>query len=170
MNRILIAMLMPACGGGSSSDRRSIEASDEDTCPTGEQAMWTKEETVACQAFPTWPPAANGSRDVPAECMLSDGSYSLAWHSDVQEDVRPAFSVAHVMAIEGNHMFLDEYSYGLQWVDAATADAYGPIDFLEFIVSCGGLGVRGSITVNLPYYNPGHQIETWTLTGVPNSK
>ncbi len=97
-----------------------------------------------------------------------DGTYTIRWITDKPSDVSPAFSVTKQMTIAGNAMTfatLLEFPYRLQWEDSGTVFVAGD-HVVEFTLWCeGDDNVHGTYIVDLPYYNPGQQVETWNITG-----
>jgi hypothetical protein len=170
MRTLVLVALLGACVAGDDVIVRPVEATGAGGCPAGEQPVFGPSGAPVCSPIPDWPPARTGSRAVPAACALVDGVYRLTWHRDIEDTLRPAFSVTRAMTIAGDSMALDDYRYNLDWVDAATANVWEPddSDTWEFIIrqDCATGTVRGTYTTNLAYRTD-HQIETWTLTGTP---
>jgi hypothetical protein len=176
MKNVMMILILAGCA----SDPRSSGAAETATtdsggCRLGEQPVFGDDGELVCSAVPEWPPPRTGSRAAPAGCELRDGAYAgLAWTTDHEAKVRPAFSVTNVLTIAGGAMVLERQgstlepqAYNLDWVDAGSANVWvdGDTDTWEFVVwrDCATGAVRGSRTLNLPYYNPGHQVETWTF-------
>lgn len=171
MRMTVLVLVLVALGGcamqGAEIDTFAVTIG----CPMGEQSVFGPTGYPVCSPAPLWPPTQTGSRETPTGCALRDGAYHVTWQSDAVDDVRPAFSATKVLAIAGDAMTLDDYRYNLNWTDAATADAWQPGDTgtWEFWVGldCQSGELAGSRTLTVPYYSPGHQTQTWTLTGTP---
>lgn len=172
----MVLLLFASCVTADDVITRPVEATGSGGCPAGEQPVFGPDATLVCSAIPSWPPAHTGSRAVPAACALDDGVYRLTWRRDVEDTLRPAFSVTTTLTISGEVMTLDlgsrsdwTYRYRLDWINAANANAWKPgdTDTWEFVLwrDCDRGKIRGTYTVNLPYLTD-HQIETWTLESI----
>lgn len=169
-------LLLAICGCSVTASEVQSSGNAGNGCPTGEQPVFDEGGGLECAAAPMWPPEKNGSRELAANCALLDGSYRIRWRTDIVSDLSPAFASTNLLTVAGDSMTLGrqphnpswEYPYSLDWVDAARANGWEPgdSDTLEFYVykDCASGKVRGSYTVNLPYYNRGApQVVTWTL-------
>lgn len=171
-NLLVLILTVMGCAASPMSDDVAAPASaDSGGCAPGEQPVFGPEGCCVCEATPEWPPPRTGSREVTTACAVPDGTYHLTWSTDHETKVRPTFSTTKVLAISGDAMSLDQWTYALDWVDAGTANAWEPgdTDTVEFVVwgDCEAGVVRGTYTLYLPYYNPGHQVETWTFSARP---
>lgn len=174
----VVLVLLAGCLSSSVDSVESATGADNGGCPAGEQPVFGPGADLICSPIPHWPPAQTGSRAVPAACALLDGTYHVTWHPDIAESLRPAFSVTTALTIASDELTLDlgarpdwTYRYSLDWIDSASANVWEPgsTDTWEFWIAldCQSGEIRGSYTVTLPYYNPGHQVATWTLRGTP---
>jgi hypothetical protein len=162
--KFFLALILCSCSDSSDNTNQSIMIENE--CPDGQQLTWAMNGSVTCQTIATWPPASQGSRSVNGACILLNGAYAIEWGTDKPTNIRPAFSITRKMIITDTTLKLGDYTYLLQWEDSATALVAGD-RVVEFSLTCNSQDqtVYGEYTIDLPYYHPEQQIETWALTG-----
>lgn len=170
MKRIIVLFVIASCCVEPVDEGAQAGIADDPSgCSQGQHVGWGDDERSVCIADAVWPPASAGSRNNVSSCVLADGVYDIAWHTDISESIRPTFSVTHKARVSQNRVELDTWPYSLAWTDAGLAYAWEPgsVDIREFRIAsnCEG-GIDGWMTLELPYVNPGRQVETWWLHGV----